>query len=156
MQLQYAKLMQQIRANPAGFVLQPYTQTFSIASLATGASTTVNSNIDSSAPFVWNRTTYFCDIAGALQTDANRVVPMITVQLTDTGSKRQLFDISQPFNNIAGYGGIPQLLEQPYLFQPNSNITGAFTCYAVAGTTYTNIFLTLLGYRIYAFEGALG
>jgi len=151
LQLQsYLQLAEIMKSNPESLILEFYTQTFRVPSLAAAATSTVISNIDQSAYFVWCKTTYSATIANAAQTDSSRVVPLVTVQLTDSGSQRQLFDAPQPIPNIAGFAGIPQLLEQPYLFKPNSNVSGSFTSFDAAAT-YANLYLTLIGYRVKAY-----
>lgn len=142
------QLLNEIRDNPANFDIQPFSQSFNIGTLNSGASTTVNSNVDASAAFVWLKTSYFGAIADAAQTENTRVIPLVTAQLTDSGSSRQLLDQPQPFEVIAGHGGIPLLAPQPYLFQPNSNIQGQFANFDAAAN-YTSLFLTLLGFRVY-------
>jgi len=148
----YSQLAEMVRVSPDQWILEAYTQSFRITSLASGATTTATSNIDASAYFVWCKTTYFGTVANAQTTDSSRVIPNITVQLTDSGSQRQLFDIPQTLSNIAGYGGIPQILEQPYLFKPNSTLSGSFVSYEAAATV-TNLFLTLIGYRARRYGG---
>ena len=143
----YNELAEMIRSGVQGLVLEAYTQTFLVTSLAAAGISTVISNIDQSAYFVWCKTTYFATIANASTLDGTRIIPNVTVQLTDSGSQRQLFDIPQTISNIAGFGGIPQILEQPYLFKPNSNISGRFVSYEAA-VTLTNLYLTLIGYRV--------
>jgi hypothetical protein len=144
-----------MRANPNKYVRQPYIYSFSISSIANGASSTVNVNIESNSPFVWEKTAYFCDIAGAVQTDSSRVIPLITVQLVDSGSARQLYDRAQPFAIFSGEQGLPALMPQPYVFQPNSNVNGTFTNYSNA-TTYANVYLSMIGYRVFEYTHAAG
>lgn len=148
MQLEsYQQLAEIIRTDPESVILEEYTQSFLVASIAPAAVATAISNIDASAYFVWCKTTYFAANANASQTENTRLIPLVTVQLTDSGSQRQLFDIPQPISNIAGHEGIPQILEQPYLYRPNSNISGRFVNFDAA-VTYVNLYLTLIGYRV--------
>lgn len=142
----YAELAEAIRVSPESWLLEEYTQTFRAASTAPAATSTVISNIDQSAYFVWCKTTYFATIANGSTLDGTRIIPNMTVQLTDSGAQKQLYDVPQPVSNIAGYGGIPQILEQPYLFKPNSNVSGAFTNFDAA-VTYVNFYFTMIGYR---------
>jgi hypothetical protein len=149
------RLIAAMRANPDAFVRQPYTYSFLVTSVANGASATQNVSIEANSPFVWEKSAYFCDIAGAVQTDSSRVIPLVSLQLTDSGSGRQLFDRAQPIPIIAGEQGIPALLSAPYVFDPNSSINGVFANYSNA-TTYANLYFTMIGYRVFEFSKAAG
>ena len=61
-------------------------QTPNIASIAAAASTTNTIQFDIDSVFCWMRTNVFVDIAGAVQTPSSLVVPLTTLQITDTGS----------------------------------------------------------------------
>lgn len=64
----------------------------------------------------------FADIAGAVQTDATRVIPLCTLQLTETSSGNQMFDSAIALNNIFGYGAVPFILPEAKLFQARSTL----------------------------------
>lgn len=142
------ELIKQINLNPSNFAIQPFTQTFLIASLAAGASLTVTTSIDASAAFVWQSTSYFSTIANAAQTDATRVLPLIRMQITAGGSSRQLFDQPIPISSIAGHDGEPKPLPTPFLVQNNSNLSGQFTNFD-ADATYVNTVVVCHGFRVY-------
>lgn len=123
------------------------------AALNAGLSASASQKIDTSSQFVWVKGTYSCDLAGAAQTDSTRVIPLVTVQLTDTGSERQLFDVPQAIPAIFGTGEIPAILPVPYLFAKNAQISGLFANYSAA-TNYSRMQLTLIGYRVYDLRAA--
>lgn len=131
-----------------------YSYTLSIPSLAAGATATDVVNIENDSQFVWIKSTYFADIAGGAQTENTRVIPLINMQITDSGSARQFFDEAQPINSIAGQGAIPFILPAPFIFNNNANINASFTNFSNA-TTYINIKLTLHGFRVYEFGNSL-
>jgi len=131
-----------------------YTYTLSVASIAAAANDTDSVNIENDSQFVWTKTTYSCDIAGAAQTDSSRVIPLITVQITDSGSARQFFDQPQVIQNIAGQGNIPFILPAPFIFNNNANINAAFINFSAA-TTYANLTISLHGFRVYQYGNSL-
>ncbi len=148
--MQQQKLTVQEIKNGKGLQKSFYIYTLSLASLAAGATNSDLVNIENDSQFVWIKTSIFADIAGAVQTDESRVLPLINVQLTDTGSARQFFDEPQPVGNFAGSGQLPQILPAPFIFSNNANINASFTNFSNA-TTYANIKLSLIGFRVYQF-----
>lgn len=145
--------LNQIRNDPS-LSLSFFTYTFNIASIAPGAVETDVINIENDSQFVWVKTTYFCDLAGAVQTDSSRVIPLINVLMTDSGSARQFSDEAQPVNSIAGQGNIPFILPSPFIFKNNANINASFTNVSNA-TTYLNLLVSLHGYRVYRYSNSL-
>lgn len=117
-------------------------------SLAAAAVATANINIQADADFKIQKVTVFSELAGAAQTDSTRVIPLLTVQLTDTGSGRQLMDAQVPISNIAGTGQIPFILSQPKIIAARSvfevNITNVS-----AGTTYANTWISFIGVKMF-------
>lgn len=117
------------------------------ASLANGASATGNINIQADSDFVVQKLTYFADIAAAVQTDATRVIPLVNVLITDTGSGRNMMESALPISNIFGTGEIPFILPTPKLFLARSTITIQLSNFSAA-TTY-NLRLSFAGYKIF-------
>ncbi len=118
-----------------------------VTSLASGVSSTSVVSIEANSDFVWLKSSYFADLAGAVQTNDSRVIPLCTVSITDSGSGRNLQSNPIPINSVAGHDGLPLNLPVPRVFQRNSNVTFTFTNNAVGGTTYLNLTLTLIGYK---------
>ncbi len=117
-----------------------------VATLANGASLTAQVAIEASSDFVWLKTAYFADIAGGAQTDSTRVIPLVDVTITDSGSSRNLQNLPVPISSLAGHEGLPQNLSIGRTFAANSNVTFTMTNTS-AGTTYANVKLALIGYR---------
>jgi len=103
--------------------------------------------IDAGTDFYWIATTYSCDNAGASQTSGALLVPLVTVLINDTGTSRNLMNQPIPISVLAGDGREPYRLVRPRLFRANSVINFTYAAYVAAGTTYTNLHLTLHGYR---------
>jgi hypothetical protein len=123
--------------------------TVNLGSLAAAATANVNAAISADSDFWLTGLSYQSDLAGAALTDSTRQIPLITLQITDTGSGRQLFSAVTPINNIAGEGGTPYRLIHPRFFARSTTIQLAAVNYSAA-TTYTNTFISLLGFKIFA------
>lgn len=115
--------------------------------LAAGASQTGNVNIQADSDFVVQKLAYAADIAGAAQTDSGRVIPLVTVLITDTGSGRQLMESSVPIPSLFGTGELPFILPQPKLFLARSTINVTVANYSNA-TTY-NLRVSFIGYKVF-------
>lgn len=88
--------------------------------------------------------------AGAL-TESTNLIPLVTVQMNDSGSQRNLFSSALPLMAFAGDGKRPYRLIRPRVFRANSSIAFTFTSLEpAAGTTYSHVFLLLHGYRKFA------
>jgi len=125
-----------------------YIYTVPILAIAPAGTASFNVNIQAHYSFLLQKLTYFADIAAAAQTYSTRIVPLITVQITDTGSGTQLFSQPAPIPALCGTGEIPFLLQTPRLFEANTVVTLAFTNYDAA-VTY-NLYLLMIGTRIWS------
>ena len=115
--------------------------------LAPGSTQTINIPVQADADFLLRKMTHFCDIALGNQTADSRVLPLVNVQITDTGSGRQLMDSPVSIAAIFGSGEMPHILSNPRLWRANSNISISLTNYS-ATTTY-NIGLFFIGEKLY-------
>lgn len=123
-----------------------YTNVAEVSSLAAGASATAIVKVEADASFVLVKMAYFADIAGAAQTDSSRVIPLVNVEFTDSGSGRNLQSSAVPISSLCGDGALPFILPIPRRFQANSNIAVKFTNYSAA-TPYDNVRIALIGYK---------
>lgn len=151
--------MRYYRTNPDP-VLQPqmaresidkrafYAYTLRVDNLAAGAIAVDNVTIEANSDFILTKMTQFSDVAGAPQTADTRVIPLVRLQLTDTGSSFNLFDEPEAMGNITGFGAIPFILPLAYRFARNATLRGEFTNFSAA-TTYDSVQLTLIGFRNY-------
>jgi len=115
--------------------------------LAAGGNANDTIQIEADSDFILQKLTYEADIAGAAQTNNTRVIPNVLVQLTDTGSGRQLMQNPIPIPSFFGIGAIPFILPNPRLFMRNSTIQVAFSSFEAAITP--SIRLAFIGYKIY-------
>lgn len=114
--------------------------------VAAGIAQTSTINIEADSDFVLVKMALFGDLAGAVQTDSTRVIPLGTLQLLDTGSGRNLFSTPIPVDSIFGNGQLPFVLPIPREFKAKASIQLTFTNFSAA-TTYTNVWASLIGYK---------
>lgn len=117
-------------------------------SIAAGANATVNIAVSADSDFYLTAFTYFSNLAGAAQTVATQVVPQLSVQIIDTGSGRQLFNVATPIYSFAGLGREPFRLIHPRLFKRSTTIQVTATNTSAA-ETYTTTFLNFIGFKLY-------
>ena len=131
--------------------LDYYAYNFEVSGLASGASASDSVQIEASSNFIWVKTSGFADVAAAAQNYDTRVVPLVTIQVTDVGSGRSLFDGPVAWSNVVGWGEIPYMLPIKRKWQANTAIRVDFTNFDAA-VTY-NLRLTFSGYKDF---GAIG
>ena len=127
------------------FIKDFFVYEIDFSSLANGTNDTGNIDIQADSDFIVQKLTYFADIAAAVQTDSSRVIPLATVQITDTGSGRNLFNNAVPIPSIFGTGQIPFILPMPKLFLARSTVNFTVANFSLASTY--NIRLSLIGYK---------
>jgi hypothetical protein len=140
----------QQRARSQSFEDMYYAYTFRVESLAAAASQIVLVNIDADATFIWTKASVVASIVNATQTDSSRVLPLVTAQITDTGSTRQFYNTPTPITNIAGTGEIPFILPVQQMFAPNASVQIEFANISAA-TTYTNLYFSMIGRKVFDF-----
>jgi hypothetical protein len=145
--------MLQDLASAANVVKYPFTYTapFQAAaganSIAAGAVSLFNVQIDAGSPFMIVSQSYDANTANAARTAANFVIPNIRVLITETGSNRQMMDVAVAVYGLFGSGLFPYVLPIPKLMQPNSQLQIQATNHdAAAGY---NLSLYFHGYKIY-------
>lgn len=124
-----------------------YAYSIDFPALLLGTNTTKQFNIENDADFRLEQITYFSDIAQGDQTDSTRVIPLILLLITNTGSGRQFMDAPQPLNNIAGTGDRPFILPQPKIFTANSTVQVQATNFS--GLTDYNTIISFVGTKLY-------
>jgi hypothetical protein len=121
------------------------------AALAAGATTESAIQIQADSEFETQKLSMFADIAAAAQTSSTRVLPLVTLQITDTGTGRQMFNLPVPIPAIMGDGQIPFILPTTKTFQPSSAVLISVANYSAA-TAY-NLRLLLIGAKIFNYGG---
>ncbi len=146
-----AALGQDVKTADQGVKKDFYIYEEDFSSVANGATATGNINIQADSDFVMQKLTYFADISAAVQTDSSRVIPLMTVQIKDTGSGRDLLETAAPVSNLFGTGELPFILPTPKLFLARSTIAITVTNFS-ASTTY-NLRLSFIGYKVFRMGG---
>jgi hypothetical protein len=117
-----------------------------VINLAAGTTQSQIISIEADANFVAIKAAYFADIAGAPQTEDSKVVPLVNIQIQDSGSGRNLQNIPIPIDSLAGRGNLPFVFPIPREFSANSSLKISFENYSAA-TTYANVEFSLIGYK---------
>jgi hypothetical protein len=121
-------------------------------------STAVNGSsqiqVDNGYDFYWYAFSQQTDSAGVVQfesggsTTGGIPVPLVTVLINDSSANRNLMNVATPLMCICGTGERPYRLIRPRLFPANTLISFTWVAYQASGTTYTNLYHVLHGYRI--------
>lgn len=123
--------------------------TLSFSALAAAAAAQGAIQIQSDSDFELTKFTMMADIAAAAQTESTRVLPLVTLQITDTGTGRALFAAPLPIPAVMGDGRIPFILPVPKIFSANASVAIQVANFSAA-TTY-NVRLCLLGAKIFTY-----
>lgn len=124
-----------------------YVYESNIPALASGASATDTINIQANSDFVLYQTIYAAFDGNGNVTYGTRQLPLVTVQLTDTGSGQQLFSDNIPITNVFGTAQRPYVLPSPRRFRANTTLSISYNNFSL-GTTY-NLFLAFAGKKIF-------
>ncbi len=115
--------------------------------LAAGASSPQQIQFDADSDFVWQKATYFADIAAAGETESSQVIPLCTVTMQDLGSGRFLTSNPVPIGAYFGIGVLPFILPQPKVFVARSALQITLTNYD-ASNTY-NVYVAFIGTKVF-------
>jgi hypothetical protein len=118
-----------------------------LSSLLTTASNTQVIQIDALSAFELEQITGYAEPAGATFPLADSSVPQLSLQITDGAENRQLFQIAMPWGNVVGTARFPFVLARSRIFNPNQAVNVTITNFSAV--TYNNIFIALVGQKIY-------
>ena len=131
-----------------------WVENVTILGLAQAGVANANIQVQADSAFKLIKLGIMADIAGAPVTEGARIVPLVTMQITDTGSGRNLFSGAVAIGALWGFGPLPHILPIPRLFLPRSNIALQFTNYSGgAGETY-NLRLAFEGTKVFKLGGS--
>jgi hypothetical protein len=133
----------------AKYIEDWYIYLASTTNLAAGATIPVNVNVQADADFKLIKIAQFSNNHASItnQIESTRVLPLVTVQITDTGSGRNLFSAAVPLPAIAGDGGVPFILPITRIFKASATITVTFTSYDSAIAYDLNV--ALIGTKLF-------
>lgn len=118
-----------------------------ILAIGPGATANANIQIQADSDFKLVKITTMADIAAASQLEGTRVLPLVTLQIVDTGSGRQIFSSPVAMGALFGTGQLPFILPVPRIFKARTNISLSFTNYDAA-VTY-NLRNAFIGNKIF-------
>lgn len=120
--------------------------TAAVAALTAGTSSTSQLNIFADGDFIITKTNFFVNLDGTALTASSKIVPLVNVQIMDTGSGRNWQNEALPLVNYAGEQGLPLNLPVPKIVKANANLTVTFSNISSA-TDYANVYLSFIGYN---------
>jgi hypothetical protein len=135
-------------------LVEPYRYSVKFPALATGAANrlTVNVNINSQSDFL------LCGFSGAVYdsglasiTEQTILIPIIDLDITDTGSGRRWFDQAQPWISVCGRNGeSPAYLETPRLYDAKSSISFVAQSNVASGTYNATLVMHGVNVRLFS------
>lgn len=131
--------------------LFPFFYSAQFGNLAASGQLSMTVNIDAGAHYVARYFAFTAYTAGLVVAVAT---PPVTLQLSDSGSSRLLFDQPQAVQNIcggvaagAGNGAAPYILPEPWLIRARSTVT--VTIANLGATAYPRSDFSFAGFRVY-------
>lgn len=119
------------------------------ATVAAAATPQSSFTVQADSNFLWQYGAMFADIAGAVQTDSSRVLPLISCQIQDSSSGRNLMSGNVPVISVFGDGNLPFLLPSPRFFRALTQVNVTLNNFSAA-TTY-NLKLQFIGTKFFKF-----
>lgn len=106
-----------------------------ISSIAAAANASATITIEADASFFATKLTIFTNTTalGAISS-STIVIPLVTMQITDNGSGRNLFNQATAIPCISGDGGLPYIIPIRRMFRANSSILLSFANFSAAQT----------------------
>lgn len=134
-------------AEPVYFARDFFVYELDFLAVASGASSSNNFTIQADSDFLWTSAAYFADIAAAGQDDSGRIIPLMSLLITDTGSGRQLMNTAVPISSLFGTGQLPFVLPRQRAFRSNTTVTVTVNNFDAANTY--NLRLSLIGEKAF-------
>ena len=134
--------------DPMGNGMDVIFYTTLVQGIGNGSPNAVSSiQIDAGIDFYWVATTYMADVTADDPVEESTIqIPLVTLLINDTGSRKNLQNQATPLPCMAGSGERPYRLIKPRLFQASSTINFTWTYYGAGAITYANIYLALHGF----------
>lgn len=124
-----------------------YTYVLRVTNVLRGTSKSFSLSIEADAYFLLHKLSYFIEKSGqAAPTESTRVIGLVDIQITDTGSGRNLMSDTVDISSIAGHEGLPFIPPARRVFKPSSSVQVIFNNYAT-GEDYNRISLYFHGVK---------
>jgi hypothetical protein len=136
--------------NQSGVVFKDfYVYVEDFTTLTNGTSQTGNVNIQADSDFVIQKLTYVAldDLTTSLAA-ATAIVPLVTMQITDSGSGRTFFEAATLISGIFGNGELPFILPTPKLVPARSTLTVTLSNISTS-IDYSRISVYFIGYKVF-------
>lgn len=117
------------------------------AAIAPAGTSNINIQIQADSDFLIEKLSFNADIAGASQTESGRLLPNVSVLLTNTGSGRQLMNQQFPLTGLFGSGELPFILPRQYLLPASSTLNIQMVSFEAAVSPF--ITLNFIGRKLY-------
>lgn len=138
---------------PQQWTADYYVYPIFFSSLAPGADAQGSIEIQADSDFEWLSSTYHAfNTAAPEQTADSTIVPPITVQIQDTGSGRNLFDLPAVVSTVFGIGALPYILPISRIFRARSSILFTVSSFAAGGGTTFGLRLNLHGRKLFEYK----
>lgn len=118
-----------------------------ILNIGPGQTQTTYFTIQADSDFLWTKAAYFADTGAGGITSSNRVIPLATVLVQDTGSGRILMANAVPIVSMFGTGELPFILPRQRIFVARSQVQVNVTNFSTADTY--NIRLSFIGEKAF-------
>lgn len=118
------------------------------SAIAAGGQATNQVTLDADADFLWQKFTCYAAVGSDGQTESTRVVPGLSVIITDTASGRQLMNSAVPLAALIGTGPLPFILPTPKIFQSRGTISAQLQN-LTDNTTYSQVYLAFVGTKLF-------
>lgn len=109
------------------FTTDLYSYQARVETFAAGATQTVNIQIEADSYFIIEKMSYFARINQVTLTENSRLIPIVSVKITDTGSGRNLMSAGVQVSALAGHEGLPFILPIDRWLKANSTLQFEFT-----------------------------
>lgn len=118
------------------------------SAIAAGAQATSNVTLDADADFLWQKFTSYAQVGSDGQTESARVVPGLSIIITDQASGRQLMNQAIPLPALIGTGPLPFILPTPKIFQSRGTISVQVQN-LTDNTSYSQLYLAFVGTKLF-------
>lgn len=132
---------------PKQYFEDPYSYVLNFDDVAPAGVSTQSIQILAAADFKWIKSTYQSDIDAAAFLTSTQPIPNATVQITESGTGRQMFSNPIPIGAFFGFGTLPFILPIAKIFSARSSVQFQVVNYD-ATVTY-NIQLAIHGMNMF-------
>lgn len=116
--------------------------------IASGNTGSASFNVDNDSDFLWQKGTFFANVANDGFDSGSVPIPGVTVVIKDTTSGRDIMSQAVPISALFGTGELPFILPVPKLLPKTSTLTFSFAN-ITDNTSYSFLGLYLHGQKLF-------